>query len=349
MKDVRLSLPLTEAMKIVRLTSPHPDMPYLSSPRPRLRYGKATCTSLSPKSNPKSVYSLLRSVAGSSSSSSFSPNSPNSSSPRESTSVFPTTCNSSFRSPSQRLCVADPEDTFPNSAEPRAQGVSFVRLLSLFSRSISCGWLKLLFVHCPWPRQSCLSHAKASFSLWHGFLLHIFNLSWSLHSFSSLWKTSSIGPINKIRKLLDSLTSFRPIFLTSCVFKLFDHIILYRLLFFLESNFIFSPRQAGFHPERFTLDQILFACQFILDGFNKPRSGSWTILATLDLSKAFDFVWHPTLFHKLVSAGLLSCFAPSTQSFLLIDVLAWFFKITKVVPFESARIRSWPSIFLSFH
>ena len=48
----------------------------------------ATCSSLSPKSNPISVYSFLRSVPGSSSSSSSSSNFPNCSSPRESTSVF---------------------------------------------------------------------------------------------------------------------------------------------------------------------------------------------------------------------------------------------------------------------
>ena len=48
----------------------------------------STCSSLSPKSNPKSVHYLLRSVADSSSSSSSSPNFPNCSSPRESASVY---------------------------------------------------------------------------------------------------------------------------------------------------------------------------------------------------------------------------------------------------------------------
>ena len=47
-----------------------------------------TCSSLSPKSNSKSVYSLFCSVAGSSFSSSSSPNFPNCSSLRESASVF---------------------------------------------------------------------------------------------------------------------------------------------------------------------------------------------------------------------------------------------------------------------
>ena len=49
---------------------------------------QTTCSSLSPKSNPKSVHSLLRSIAGSFSSSSSSPNFPNCSSPRESASVY---------------------------------------------------------------------------------------------------------------------------------------------------------------------------------------------------------------------------------------------------------------------
>ena len=70
------------------------------------------------------------------------------------------------------------------------------------------------------------------------FLLHIFNLSWILHSF---WKTSSIIPILKMGKPLDSPAFFRPISLTSCVSKLFERIILSRLLFFLESNSILSP------------------------------------------------------------------------------------------------------------
>ena len=117
-------------------------------------------------------------------------------------------------------------------------------------------------------------------------------------------------------KLLDSPASFRLISLTSCISKLFERIILSRLLFFLESYSILSPRQDGFRPGRSTLDQILYVSQSILDGFNKPRPGSRTILSTIDFSKAFDSVWHPALFHKLISAGLPPCFDRRTQSFL---------------------------------
>ena len=39
------------------------------------------------------------------------------------------------------------------------------------------------------------------------------------------------------------------------------------------------------------------------------------MLSTINFSKAFDSVWHPALFHKLISAGLSPCFACWSQSF----------------------------------
>ena len=107
------------------------------------------------------------------------------------------------------------------------------------------------------------------------FLLHIFNLSWSSHFFPSIWKTFSVIPIHKMGEHLDSSAFFRPISLISCVSKLFECIILSRLLFFLESNFILSLCQAGFRPGRATLDQILYLSQSISNGFSKPRPGSF--------------------------------------------------------------------------
>ena len=274
---------------------------------------QTTCSSLSPRSNLKSVHSLLRSIAGSSSS---SPNFPNCSSPKESALVYAAYLRSHF-SVSQ-----------PKALRSRARGylielrratcrveshssfcspfslAEFLAAASNLTPSTATGPDKVAY--------SMLKHLPRSGM---DFLLYIFNLSWSSHSFPSIWKTSSIIPIHKMGKPLDSPASFRPISLTSCVSKLFERIILSRLLFFLESNSILSPRQAGFRPGRSTLDQILYLSQSISDGFNKPRPGSRTILSTIDFSKAFDYVWHPALFHKLISAGL-PCFACWTQSFL---------------------------------
>ena len=278
---------------------------------------KTTCSSLSPKCNPKSVFSLLRSIAGSPFSSSSSPNFSNCSSPRESASIYAAYLSFHF-SVSQ-----------PKALRSRARGyfsefrraTCFVESHSSFCSSFSLA--KLLAAASNLSPSTVTGPDKVAHPLLKhlprsgmDFLLHIFNLSWTLHSFPSIWKTSSIIPIHKMEKSLDSPASFRLISLNSCVFKLFERIILSRLLFFLESNSILSPRLAGFRPGRSTLDQILFLSQSISHKFNKSRPGSPTILSTIDFSKAFDSVWHPALFHKLISAGLPPCFARWTQSFL---------------------------------
>ena len=271
---------------------------------------QTTCSSLSPRFNPKSVHSLLRSIAGTPSSSSSSPNFPNRSSPRESASVYAAYLRSHFsvsqpkalRSrargyPSElrrATCTEESHSSFCSPFSP----AEFHATASNLSSSTAAGPDKVAY--------PMLKHLPRSGM---DFLLHNFNLSWSLHSFPSIWKTSSIIPIHKMGKPLDSRASFRPISLTSCVSKLFERIILFRLLFFLESNSILSPRQAGFRSKRSTLDPILFLSQSISDGFNKPIAGSRTILSTIDFSKAFDCVWRPALFHTLILAGLPSCFA----------------------------------------
>ena len=117
-------------------------------------------------------------------------------------------------------------------------------------------------------------------------------------------------------KPLDCPAFFRPISLISCVSKLLNASFYPVFSSFWSLNSILSPRQAVFRRGRSTLDQILYLSQSISDGFNKPRPGSLTILSTIDFSKAFDSVWHPALFDKLISAGLPPCFARWTQSFL---------------------------------
>ena len=277
---------------------------------------QTTCSSLSPKSIPKSVHFLLRSIAGSSSS---SPNFPNCFSLRESASVYaaylkfhfsisqPKALHSraiGYLSELRRATCS--EESHSSFCSPFSLA-EFLAAASNLSSSSTTGPDKVAY---PMPKHLPRSGMD--------FLLYIFNLSWSSHFFPSIWKTSSIIPIHKMGKPLDSPASFWPISLISCISKLFEHIILSCLLFFLESNFILSPGQAGFCLLRSTLDQILYLSQSISNGFNKPRSDSRMILSTIDFLKAFDSVWHPALFHKLISAGLPSvcvcvCVYPSSS------------------------------------
>ena len=196
---------------------------------------QTTCSSLSSKSNTKSVHSLLRSIAGSSSSSSSSPNFPKCSSPRKSASVYAAYLRSHFfvsqpkalRSRargylSELRRATCPVESHSSFCSPFTLDEFLAAASNLFY-SIATGPDKAAYL--------MLKHLPRSGM---NFLVHIFNLSWSSHSFPSIWKTSSIIPIHKMGKPLESPASFRPISLTSCVSKLFERIILSHLLFFLE-------------------------------------------------------------------------------------------------------------------
>ena len=170
------------------------------------------------------------------------------------------------------------------------------------------------------------------------FLLHFFNLSWSLLFFPSIWKSSLLLPSTRWESLstllLSSGLSFSPRasqnFLNASFYPVYSS---------FRSLIPISLRQADFRTGRPTLDQILFFSQLISDGFNKPRAGSRTILATIDISKAFDSVWHPALFYILISVGLPPCFARWTQSFLsdrrlcgISGLQSRFFRVRRGVP-----------------
>ena len=194
---------------------------------------QTTCFSLSPRSNPKSVHSLLSSIAGSSSSSSSSPNFPNCSTARESASVYAAYLRSHF-SVSQ-----------PKALRSRARGyLTKLRRATCPVKSHSSFCSPFSFAEFPAAASNLSSSTatgpdKVAYPMLKqlprsgmDFRLYIFNLSWSSHSFPSIWKISSIILIHKMGKPLDSPVSFRPISLTSCVSKLFERIILSRLLFF---------------------------------------------------------------------------------------------------------------------
>ena len=114
-KNARFSLPLTEAMKIARLTSPLPDVPRPSLPRLRHSRRLALLFHLNLTLN---LYIILFAL-----SLALFPPLPTFitvSFPGSRLRSMPLTWNPTFPFLSQRLCIAKPEATFPSSAEPRA-------------------------------------------------------------------------------------------------------------------------------------------------------------------------------------------------------------------------------------
>ena len=174
------------------------------------------------------------------------------------------------------------------------------------------------------------------------YFLDIFNLSWSLHSFPSTVSERHLLLFPSIESesfsTLLFLSGVSPSPPTS---QSFLNVLFYRIYStFLESNSILSPRQAGFHPIPSVLDQILYLSQSISDGFNKTKSGSRTIPATI------------RLFCKLRSAGFPPCFVFGLIFSFLIGRLHGFPKSQNSSLWSTSRcfavIRYWYRFFSLF-
>ena len=189
-----------------------------------------TCSSLSPKS----VYSLFRFVASSSSSFS-SPNFSKCSSTEESALVYTDYLRSHFFVSQPKTLHSPVRDYLSELRRVTCPQESHCSFWSPFSSTeFLMAAANVFLPTATGPDKIAYSMLKHFPRSGMDFLCHIFNHSWSLHSFPSIWETFSIFPIYKMEKSLDSPASFRPFFLIlSCV------------LFFLESSFVFSPRQAS--------------------------------------------------------------------------------------------------------
>ena len=94
-------------------------------------------------------------------------------------------------------------------------------------------------------------------------------------------------------KILDSLGSFRLISLTFCVTKLTENIIQSRLVFFLGSNSILSPLQAGFRPDRSTLiKSFIYLISFQMGLINPSRARGRSLVLSTSL-KILVLSGHP--------------------------------------------------------
>lgn len=127
-------------------------------------------------------------------------------------------------------------------------------------------------------------------------LAAIFNRCLELGYFPSCWKAAKIVPILKPGKDPTSPSSYRPISLLSSLSKLFERLILDRLLNHVNSNDVIPPEQFGFRKGHSTVHQLKRVVNNIKH--NKSVSKS-TAMALMDVEKAFDNVWHDGLVFKL--------------------------------------------------
>lgn len=144
-------------------------------------------------------------------------------------------------------------------------------------------------------------------------LANIINAMLRLRHFPSQWKNATVIFIPKPGKSPKFPQNYRPISLLSSVSKIAEKVILNRLLSETTSNNILLKEQFGFRRYHSTTDQIVRVTENISTSFSWNQC---TAAVFLDVSKAFDTVWHDGLIYKMHSFGLSLGITKLIRSFL---------------------------------
>ena len=127
-------------------------------------------------------------------------------------------------------------------------------------------------------------------------LTYIYNALLRLSYFPPTWKHSIIITILKPGKPSNCPTSYRPISLLPAFGKMFEKIILKRLMSIAQKENILPDIQFGFRSNHSTTHQLHRVTDFISSALETKKYCSGVFL---DVAKAFDTVWHQGLLFKL--------------------------------------------------
>lgn len=143
-------------------------------------------------------------------------------------------------------------------------------------------------------------------------LTRLFLLSYKTGKVPSSWKVAFIHPIPKKGDRTDP-SNYRPIAITSLLSKVMERVINTQLLGYLEANQLISDRQYGFRHGRGAGDLLIYLTHQWAAAI---ESKGEALAGSLDITKAFDRVWHKALLSKLPSYGLPNGLCTWIASFL---------------------------------
>ena len=132
--------------------------------------------------------------------------------------------------------------------------------------------------------------------------------------YPEIWKLANVTPIHK-KNNKQLIGNYRPISLLPICGKVFEKIIFNRLYTFLTNNNLITKQQSGFRPGDSTSNQLLELIDTIHQSFDATPSLEVRAVF-LDISKAFDKVWHDGLIFKLKQNGISGSLLNLFESYL---------------------------------
>ena len=157
-----------------------------------------------------------------------------------------------------------------------------IRMLKLCGKSI-CKPLDLIF-------QSCIKQGK----------------------FPTEWKKANVVPVHK-KGDKQILKNYRPVSLLPICGKIFERLIYNNLFEYFIENDLISQNQSGFKPADSCINQLISIAHEIYQSFD---DGLEVRRVFLDISKAFDKVWHEGFIYKLKQNGIKSNLLDTLTNFL---------------------------------
>ncbi|CAB0005147.1 unnamed protein product [Nesidiocoris tenuis] len=143
-------------------------------------------------------------------------------------------------------------------------------------------------------------------------ITQIINAAIKLRYVPQLWKLAEVIMILKPGKPPEEVSSYRPISLLPVLSKLFEKLIHKRLIKVVAERKLIPAHQFGFRHKHSTIDQVHRITYIIEQALENKKVCSAVFL---DVSQAFDRVWHKGLNYKLKKL-LPAQYAEIMQSYL---------------------------------
>ena len=144
-------------------------------------------------------------------------------------------------------------------------------------------------------------------------LARLFNLSFQFGIFPNSWKLANVVPIYK-KNDRQLVSNYRPVSLLSTLSKVMERIVHSRLYDYCVENNLLTDKNSGFKRGDSTVNQLTHLTNKITEALDKRKD---VCLVFLDITKAFDKVWHKGLLFKLRQLSLSNVILKWFSSYLL--------------------------------